>query len=171
MGVDIHMALVRNDGKILIKDVYDGRNSEWFSNLQRNGLNDEYYSLPDKPGIPEFAPAFIKEDYEGAPQNGYYGFAYMSFQDYAKWYEEYKPQFDAGWVSTYDKWRMEKKGYIPEDVLHYFPEDANPVDLHFIEFTNPYDPNTCVINAVYKYFLENEEDYPCQAYLIYYFDC
>lgn len=171
MGVDIHMTLVRNDGEVLIKNVYDGRNREWFDNLQDTNWNNEYAHLPNESGIPKFAPTFIKEDYMGAPQNGYFGFRHMIFQDYVDWYEEYNPQLDAGWVSTYDKWRMEHKGYIPDDTYHYLPTDENVADFHFVEFEDPYDPNTNVINTVEKYLASHKEIDRYQVYLIYYFDC
>lgn len=171
MGVDIHMSLIRDDGKVLMKDVYDGRNSEWFNNLQDRGWDDEYSKLPYASGIPEFAPEFIKKDYAQEPGYGYYGFAHMNYQDYADWYAKYKPQLSAGWMSTYDKWRMENKAYVPEDVLHYIPEDANPADLHFVEFVNPYDPNTYVIERVDAYLAKHDEDNKHQVYLVYYFDC
>ena len=39
MGMDIHMHLVK-DGEYVKKNIHDGRNREWFANLQDEGWDD-----------------------------------------------------------------------------------------------------------------------------------
>lgn len=175
MGVDIHMRLINKNGEELIHNLYEGRNSEWFNNLQDRGWDDEYDTLPVRYGLPEYAPA---ADLENEKEHDYYGFHYMEVSDYKKWFDKYRPDLDAGWVSTYDKWRIENKHYIPEDVPHYLPDDANPADMHFVTFMNEFNCDKYVLDRIREFVnarpayvnmrpvTEGEE-----LVIIYYFDC
>jgi hypothetical protein len=175
MGVNIHMSLVRDDGILLIPDLYDGRNYEWFDNLQQKGDNELYDKLPIKYGIPENVPPHILEDYNSGD---YYEFHYLQSQEYILWFNKYRPDIDAGWITTYDKWRYENKGEIPE-LCHYLPTDANLHDMQFIEVQNPYNIDSYIMTIIsnwwetHKHMIngENHNDPPHKVYLVYYFDC
>ena len=48
MGVDIHMFVVK-DKEVLKEDIFEGRNSQWFNNLQGSYVTDLAYDhLPAK---------------------------------------------------------------------------------------------------------------------------
>lgn len=165
MGVDIHMSIIK-DKEYVAKDIYNGRNSEWFNNLQERGDAYEYDFLPIA-----YYNCFPKEDtpedlnIEKLQEDGYYGFRTIKVDDYVNWFEKYRPDKDAGWVTTYDKWRIENKGYVPEEVSHYLDPDDNPADMHFVVIEKKYD------NAkwLYNYIMNKEINF--DAYIIYYFDC
>jgi len=150
MGLDIHLNIVKN-GMVLEKEIFDGRNSEWFHNLMREGCyDDDYETLPCKWGTSDQAPEELIEEYEGWTFDPYY----MSVKDFKNWFTKYKPNRQAGWVSTYDKWRMENKGYIPVDAPHYLNDDMRIEDYHFVEWENPYD---CSL-WLYKYLVVKQID-------------
>lgn len=151
MGMDCYMSIVK-DGKFIAKDIFDGRNTEWFNNLQDAGWSYEYHNLPIVFGHSSKAPQEWKDSYTA--EKGYFGFYHFLVKYFKEWFEKYRPDRDAGWVSTYDKWRIENKGYIPDDVPHYLPEDARMEDMHFVEFANPYD---CSV-WLYNYLIENKID-------------
>lgn len=161
MGVDITMSIVK-DKKIIKKDIFDGRNTEWFNNLQGRGIKEEYEYLP-KSDYEKQAPDTMK--LEKLYDLDYYGFGCINVGDYKKWFYEYKPNYDAGWVTTYEKWKWDCKHIEPTEVYKELPKDINPADWHFIEFKIPYDCSSWLV----RYLLENniEDD----AYIIYYFDC
>ena len=162
MGIDIHMFIVKN-GEYLKKNIYTGRNSDWFSNLQMEGWDNEYDYFPIWGGFPDDMP---KEhpSIEELQKNCYYGFFHIKVEDYINWFNEYKPHIDAGWVSTYDKWRIENKNYIPERLSHILDKDDNPADMHFIEVEKKYDNS----KWLHDYLIENS--IPMDAYIVYYFD-
>lgn len=167
MGVDIHLSILR-DGQYLFEDIFDGRNTEWFNNLQGTDCAPEYMYFPSHCGIPKECPEDIKKKFKADNNDneyfGYYGFNYITVKDYLKWYEEKKPYLNAGWVETYDKWLYEAKGIIPE-AYHYLPEDANINDWHFIVFNNTYDCNNWLKNFILENkVLDND-------IIVYYFDC
>ena len=163
MGVDIHMYIVK-DKEIIADNIFDGRNSEWFNNLMQRGNDDEYDYLPVKWNISPMAPDILETEYK--EEDGYYGFRYMKVEDFMKWFDKYRPDKDAGWVTAYDKWAYKNKHYYVEP-LHYFPssEEINPNDLHFIEVINYYDCS----RWLYKYIKEN--NIPMDADITYWFDC
>lgn len=160
MGVDIHMSIVK-DKEILAKDIFDGRNSEWFNNLQGRGWDSEYDKLPISTGFPENCSERLVK-YKDI--FGYYGFYYISVKDFCEWFLKYRPDIDAGWVSTYDKWRIEKKGYIPEDPQHYLDKEDNVNDMHWVEFENIYDCS----KWLFDYLVSNK--IPDDANIVYFFD-
>ena len=163
MGVDIHMYIVK-DKEIVADDIFDGRNTEWFNNLMQRGNNDEYDYLPVKWCISPMAPDDLKEKYK--KEDGYYGFHCMKVEDFMKWFNKYRPDKDAGWVTTYEKWAYENKGEYLEP-SHYYPtnEEINPRDIHFIEVINYHDCS----RWLYKYIKENS--IPMDADITYWFDC
>ena len=163
MGMDIHMNIVK-DGKILFKDIFDGRNSEWFNNLMNNGWNDEYDHLPSHMGIPENCPKEIEDDFNLSANEGYFGFYYMTVKAFKNWFDNYRPDIKAGWASTYDKWRIEKKHYSPDELPIFLSKEDNKDDMHFIEYIDYYDCS----RWLYKYLKENEV--PDDCYISYYFD-
>ena len=168
MGMDIHMHIVKND-EVIAKNIFDGRNSEWFNNLKGDGNDDEYDHFPSYGGIPDNCPEFIKTIYDGDCNNdeeyfGYFGFYYVNAGDYIKWFEKYRPDTDAGWVTTYEKWAWEKKGIKPEYLAKYLNKDANINDMHFIEVVNPWDCGRWLYNYI------KDHKIPDDACVIYYFD-
>ena len=166
MGVDIHMSIIDKEGNYLEKDVFDGgRNSEWFANLQKDGWDDEYDHLPIHFGIPEKVPEKIQKDFDKPLGEGYYGFYYITVKGFKNWYENYKPDLKAGWASTYDKWRIEKKHYMPERGLpQYLHEEYNKEDIHFVEYIDYYDCS----RWLYQHLRKNK--FSDDAYIVYYFD-
>lgn len=163
MGVDIHTFIVnKDDGSIIKKDLYEGRNSEWFQDLQGRGYKFEYDELPTYIGIPEvITDGEIKEDYD---TDFLFGFNYITIKDFCDWFVKYRPDKDAGWITTYDKWRVENKGYYPEDNLKYYlDKDDRIEDMHFVEVVDKYDPSAYIYNQIKDL---NDEDY-----FVYYFDC
>lgn len=160
MGVDIHMNIVKNK-EVIAKDIFDGRNSEWFNNLQGDGWANEYDHLPANYGFSDQTPDDIKEYYN---KDWYYGFNSVNVGKFKKWFKKYRPDLEAGWASTYDKWRMENKGYIPEDLPIALDKDMNPADMHFIEYENLYDCSRWLND----YLVEN--NIPDDADIIYCFD-
>ena len=164
MGIDIHMSIVRN-GKESIPNIFDGRNSDWFRNLCGDGWDEEYDHLPSHYGIPDECPEKIKEDFDRPARDGYYGFYYIIVKDFKEWFEDYRPDLQAGWASTYDKWRIENKHYIPENGLpHYLDKEDNKDDMHFIEYANIYDCS----RWLYQFLCDR--NVPGDAYIVYYFD-
>ena len=151
MGRDMYMHIVK-DGQIIKKDIFDGRNSEWFSNMSEEGWDDEYDFLNIKYGI---SPKANKDIFTGTEEDKkYYNFYYVSVKDFCDWFINYRPDMRAAWVSTYDKWRIENKGYIPEDPAHYLSKDDVIEDMHFVEYINKYD---CSL-WLYEYLMNNNID-------------
>lgn len=163
MGVDIYMHIVKNK-EYIKKDIFDGRNSEWFGSLQGDGWDCVYDCLPKQCGLGDQVPADLDE--QELTMNCYYGFYHINVKDFNEWFVQYRPDLDAGWVNTYEKWLYEIKGIVPE-VNHYlYLEDGERIeDKHFIEVVNPYDCSFWL----YKYIVENNIDN--DADIIYYFDC
>lgn len=162
MGMDIHMSVIRG-GEYVKKEIFDGRNSEWFRNLQGEGWADEYDHLPTNWNLPEEVPADIMDDLKS--DGGYFGFRWMTVSDFLDWFDKYRPDRDAGWVSTYDKWRIENKGYVPDDPQHYLSDEDNRDDMHFVEFEDEYDCSRWLAD-----YLRGEKDFLPNDIIIFYFD-
>lgn len=158
MGMDIHTYVITKEGEIKARDLYEGRCTEWFNNLMGRGCNAEYSYLPTKYNVPDFAPDEIKRDEE----NGYFGFRYLTVKDWRDWFNEYKPNLDAGWVRKYDKWAWENKHIVPEEYYHYLGEVDNPAEWEWCEFRKDYD--------VSEYLTEQLAGMDENDILIYYFD-
>lgn len=159
MGVDIHM-YIQHNGKFIYEDIFNGRNSEWFANMQGEGWDDVYDELPISYGFPEDIP----QEYIDHYKDWTYGHCYIKVEDFLDWFKKYRPDIDAGWFSTYDKWRIEKKGYIPDECPHYLSENDNPADMHFIEVVNKYDCSAWLNN----FLLDNQV--AKDALIVYCFD-
>lgn len=138
MGVDIHIFVTR-DNEVIHREIYDGRNYEWFDNLQGHGWNEEYDNLPNYRWNEEVIPSALFKEY--GDTGTYYGHYYMTVKDFEEWFVKYEPYKHAGWVTTYDKWRMETKGWIPEEINHYLSKDDILADMHFVEYCDDYDPS------------------------------
>lgn len=158
------MSIVK-DNKFIKRDIFKGRNSEWFGNLQGNGWEDEYDHFPSVRGIPEIVPEEIKKNFDKADDYGDYDFHYVIAGAFCEWFNKYRPDLKAGWVSTYDKWRIEKKGYIPENPQHYLEPEDRIEDMQFVEYQDKYD---CSL-WLYNYLLDNE--IYADAVIVYYFNC
>jgi hypothetical protein len=162
MGKDIHLSILSAEGEILKQEIFDGRNSNWFDNMCGNGCDSEYDYLYIYYGFPENASEDFVKRYED--EGSYFDRHYINVQDFYNWFLKYRPDLDAGWVSTYDKWRIEKKGYIPEDPIHYLEAKDNINDMHFVEFENKYDCS----RWLYNYLINN--NIPASANIVYCFD-
>lgn len=135
MGEDIHMYIVA-DNKV-IKNLSTGiRAYEWFDNLQQEGDKIEYDYLNIMFGMSQQAPKTEEFSIEALKKKYCYGFYHFKVRDYLDWYEKYKPNTDAGWVTTYTAWKYKNKGLVPseDDVYHELPKDVNKDDYVFISF-------------------------------------
>ena len=155
------MHIVKNK-EYIKKNIFDGRNSEWFANLQGNGWDNIYDTFPSNYGIGKQAPEDI--DVEKLEHNGYFGFYSISVKDFIEWFVQFRPDVDAGWVHTYDKWLYETKEVIPE-VNHYLDSDERIEDMFFITIENKYDCSAWLFNYL------NENNIDEDADIIYWFDC
>lgn len=161
MGMDIHLSILNTNGEYICKEIFNGRCSEWFNNLMRCGSDEDYQSLPVDYNLPENAPEDIVKDFYS---KDYFGFNHFTVGEFKKWFDKVRPDLDAGWVTTYDKWVFETKSRIPYSYYHELPIDANIHDFHFIAFDKEYDKS----RWLYSYLLDNaiNDDY----IIIYYFD-
>ena len=164
MGVDIHMSIISKEGEYKFKDIFDGRDSEWFDNISGDYGSDFYQNFPVCNGLPEKVPDEIRKDFTDK-ESFYYDFHYVNVGEFLEWFIEVRPDIDAGWVSTYDQWLYEKKKVIPE-LNHSLGEEDNPYDFHFIEIENPWDSS----KWLYDYILERK-DITVDDFIVYYFDC
>lgn len=155
MGKDIHLNIVQN-GEYIKKEIFDGRNSEWFANLEGDGWDDCYDHLDTEFGLSPQAPKEL--NIEKMREEGYFNFYYINVKKFKEWFQQYRPDIDAGWVSTYDKWRIENKGYIPENIFHYLSEVENPADMHFIEITNQYDCSAWLFTYLVDHKIDDNAD-------------
>ena len=167
MGVDIHMFVVK-DKEVLKEDIFEGRNSQWFNNLQGSYVTDLAYdhlpvkrSWKEECGIPnELITEYKKEDC-------YYGHRMIRVSDYINWFNKYKPDLTAGWVTKYDAWAYYNKGIVPKDIYHNLKEaDLASEDAVFIEIKL----NGCA-TWLCEYLTNVKNGIPCDAYVIYCFDC
>ena len=95
----------------------------------------------------------------------YFDHRSVKVHDFLDWFTTYHPEIEAGWVTTYDRWRIFNKGYIPENPQHYLHEDDVMEDMHFVEYENPYDCS----KWLYNYLIDNKV--PDEADITYWFDC
>lgn len=164
MGVDIHMFIVNENKNILKEDIFDGRNSEWFRNLQDCGNDSEYDYCPIVYGWQSVCSEDLVKKY--ADRQSYYGHFHISVKLFKDWFEKYNPHKKAGWVTTYEKWEIENHGYCPENFFKYsLDKDDIIEDMHFIEWVNVFD---CSL-WLYNYLKDNK--IPDNAWIVYCFDC
>lgn len=169
MGVDIDMMIMREDGTVVMKDMFMGRNYDWFEKLQLcsgEEIYDEF--LPTFSGIPSFSPKSLQQAYVEGEEEGCFGFHFMKVEDYLNWYDTYKPNIDAGWVSAYEKWKIERKNWKPEYLNRYRPEDAAPGDAFFVECEV-----ACNDTGIVEQIRDNEDVMrnKNQYWIVYYFTC
>ena len=156
MGKDIHMFIVGKQG-IIKSNIYTGRNYVWFDQLTDAGdYADDYANLPITFGWSPFTPEILKIRY--SRERDYYDHYHFKVKYFVEWFEKYRPNVDAGWVTTYDKWLYETKGIIPH-LTHELSErtsedDFYPQDWHFIEVEKPDDCS----KWLYDYIKENNID-------------
>ena len=149
MGMDIHLNIIHGN-EIIAKEIFDGRNTNWFNKL-KDANEGVYEKLPIEYGTPEDAPQEIKDLEKEGPS--YFGFRYIKVGDFKEWFRKYKPNVDAGWATTYEKWLIENKGYEPEELPHELPEDANLNDMYFIEYKSNWDDCS---EWLYDYLIDNQ---------------
>lgn len=161
IGVDVHIYIVK-DKKIIGENLYDGRNSEWFRNLEY-GEDFEYekFQWYKEYDFSNQCPDNFIEKYKN--EYGYYGFFYISVKDFKDWYNTTKPWKKAGWVSTYDAWAIKNKGYVPDYLPRYKSEDED----QFIEYIDEYEPSSCI----YDYLIDKKNNIPDDADIQIFFDC
>ncbi len=168
MGVDIHMGIASRDGKYIYDEIFDGRNYEWFGNISgdvRGMTGEVYQNFPRNSGIPDNAPKELVKVYN-EERDTFYGFNYVKVADFLAWFSKVRPDTDAGWVTTYDKWLYEKKGIEPE-IKHYLSDEDNINDFHFIEVEDKWDCS----KWLYDFLAEHGESINVEDYIVYYFDC
>lgn len=163
MGVDIHMSIISKEGEYKFKEIFDGRDSAWFDNITGDYSNEFYQNFPVCNGLPEKVPDEVRKDFTDE-ESCYYDFHYVNVGEFSVWFLEARPDIDAGWVSTYEKWLYEVKKVVPE-LRRYLDEDDNPYDYHFIEVTNPWDCSAWLYNYIVSNGVSPED------YIVYYFDC
>jgi len=161
MGMDISMFICQG-GHVIASDIYDGRSSEWFANLRDEGWSAVYDELPIVYGWTSTVPNELKEQY--SRDKGYFEHRHILVKYYKEWYTRCNPHKRAGWVTTFEKWRMENQGYIPEDPREYLDKDDVLADMHFIEWEDKYDQATWL----YNYLIDNKID--DNAWIVYCFD-
>lgn len=163
MGIDIHMHILDPTGKIVEKDIFTGRDSEWFNNISRKGYDPCYEDFPSFVGVPENSCDEIQEAYN--TKDTYYDFFYVDALKFKSWMRLRKPHTDAGWVTTYSAWLYEKKDIVPE-LWYTLDPECNINDMKFIEVINEYDKSLWLFN----FLLDNH--YFKEGYsIVYYFDC
>lgn len=166
MSADIHMFIVRKDKKP--ERIFEGvRDPEWFDDISGNGYHDEYEKLPIRGSISPFSDENIKDDYENCREKLLYGFYYFNVGEFREWFIKCRPNIKAGWVTTYDNWRIKNNKWFPDedDLSHVMLPDVNPDDQFFIEYEDPYDMSARL------YDLLNDNNISDDADITYYFGC
>lgn len=166
MGVDIHMSIISKRGEYKYHDIFDGRDTEWFDNITGNYYNEAYQHFPIMNSLPEIVPDKIKENFEKAADYGYYNFFHVNIGEFIEWFMEARPDIDAGWLSTYEKWLYEKKHIIPQTLPHELDEECNPYDYNFVEVENIYEGSRWLYE-----FITEHSDITAEDFIVYYFDC
>lgn len=162
MGMDIMLDIVQNSEQIK-HNLFDGRNYDWFEKLQGNGYDTIDELLPVHRGLPSQVPQNYKKMEESADEGKcYIEFYYMNVKDFKDWFIKYRPDMDAGWVTTYEKWLYEVKNIIPE-LTHCLPPDAVIEDWHFINIQDEYN------NFLWLYNILKDENISDNADIVYYF--
>lgn len=157
------MSIIR-DGEYVKKEIFDGRDSEWFDNLCGKGWDNVYDILPVEDGLPDLCPEQIRED---KMENGYFCFRWIPVVDMIKWLEDKKPWIDAGWATTYEKWNYETRGIIDKDGLPHFKPNDNNEPYYFIQYEKRYDCSKWLFDYLTKEYPQGSEG---NDILIYYFD-
>jgi hypothetical protein len=162
MGVDLHMSIFKNK-ECIAEDIFKGRNSTWFNNIMGKGNDEIYDSFPLKYGDSnETSEEWVRLHKD---PGSYFGHHYINVKEFKDWFLKYRPDEDAGWVTTYEKWAYENKGIEPEYLKKELCKDDVIEDMHFIVVTNKYD---C---SAWLYCYLEDNDIPDDAVVQYCFDC
>ena len=160
MGVDIHMNIYKNQ-ELIAEDIFDGRNSDWFRNLQPDHGNDPAYDhLAIHCGVAGQVPLEYKDKFDF----DYWGFHWFTVKDFKDWFLKYRPDKDAGWVTRYEAWAYKHKSIVPEYLRKELTKDDVIEDMRFIKVANIYDCSAWL----YQYLIEH--DIPDDAVVQYCFD-
>lgn len=177
MGVDITMSIIKNK-EYLGKDIFDGRDSEWFGNINDHYTDDRYADFPAQHGIPQFrdfptvagtpqktdeVPEDMARDF--CENKWYYGWHYMTVAEFKVWYDKRKPYLDAGWVTKREAWLYNICGIEPEEPQYRLYKENIPEDMVFLQIENRYEGSSWL----YNYLMDNH--IPNDAYIVYCFDC
>lgn len=155
------MSIFKNK-ECIAEDIFDGRNTTWFNNMMGRGNDEVYDSLPLGYGISDETSeewARLHED-----PCSYFERHYINVKDFKDWFEDKRPDIDAGWVTRYEAWAYKHKGIVPELHRKLWENDIIE-DMEFIEVTNPYDCSAWL----YDYLKDN--NIPDDACIQYCFDC
>ena len=159
MGMDIHLYIAK-DKEYIARDIFDGRNTEWFNNMMGDGNDEVYDSLPIKWGISDETPKTFSEEFK----DWCFGFRYLNVKEFKDWFLEKRPDEDAGWVTRYEEWAYLHKGIEPEYLRKELTKNDVIEDMRFITITNQYD---C---SAWLYCYLEDNDIPDDATLQYCFD-
>ena len=151
MGVDIHLTIVK-DNTVIAEEIFPGRNTSWFQELDGDGWQPEYDHLNSHYGHSEQTPKEYIEKYESWT----YGARHINVKEYKDWFVKYRPDKHAGWATTYEKWEYENKGKVPEDLPISLTqlENYDINEMHFIEYEDEYDCS----RWLYNYLIDNNID-------------
>lgn len=172
MGRDIRMYICQKGKEtknLWGKDNYCGRNSEWFDNMTGNDCSGEYNFLPLQYGISPLADARFQKTEEDKKEKQYeycFDFRYINVGDFKKWFEEYRPDKKAGWVSTYEAWQIKNnKGDIHNEIyLDHYKDPERGDDQVFIETVDKYDMSRRLYERLKELRVSNKAD------IFYFFD-
>lgn len=168
MGIDITMHLISKEGDIIVANIFEDRDYRWFENISENGEDIEYDYFPCKHGAPENLS--LELIFEAYCTDYNYGFRYVNVKDFIEWYQEKRPNEDAGWVSTYEKYLYDNKGIAPKDVCRCLDEIPIGVkdDFHFLVFEKEHEPSRTLYYKLYKLAQEGVISYNMQDYYLCY---
>lgn len=158
------MFIVRK-GKVIKEDICGIRNQSWFDSMTDRSEYNEYDYLPIVFGWPEdIVPQNLRDLY--SRDRLYFDHYHIKVKYFKDWYVTYRPNIDAGWATSYEKWLIEKKGYVPGYLPTALPEDADIRDMHFIEYERVTDKS----NMLYEYLMEHANEVEDNDDIIYCFD-
>ena len=161
MGVDIHMNIYKNQ-ELIAEDIFDGRNSDWFRNLQLDRGDDPIYNhLAIRYGVADQVPLDYKDKFNS---DDFWGFYWFTVKDLKDWFLKYHPDIDAGWVTRYEAWAYKHKKIVPDYLRKELNKDDVIEDMRFIKVTNIYDCSAWL----YQYLIDH--DIPNDAVVQYCFD-
>lgn len=164
MGMDMHLSIYKPDGLTPIKeDIFNGRCTNWFVKLQGRSYQKEYEYLPTCYGIPNVENKKLKDVMDN--DFGYFGFNYITVEDYFNWFEKYSPHLDAGWLTMRDWWLLEAKHIEPTNYDYTLPQDARIEDWKFCVFKAEDDCS----EWLYSYLKENADIIHDDDIIVYYF--
>ena len=160
MAMDIHTYICDEYGLVRYKDIWEGRNSNFFANLCGYGDNRIYENFPVKYGL----SACAEDEISKKEREHCFDFRHTRVGDFIEWYEIYKPNVTAGWCSKFEAWLYKNKGIIPYNLTENLCEEDIIEDREFIEVNSDRDPSV----YFYKFFKNHnvDEDY----FLNYFFD-